>query len=109
MFATETCPGSAPSFAFEMRNQPLEKSWPELVASLVKQSGIAVVFAGVIGAALNRVYSDLGERNRELVFLVRDQVRESRAVTNALVSVSESIDRNFEAIRENSREKVNRP
>lgn len=76
-------------------NPPVLSSFHSIaaIAAVVKKSGITVVFSVVLGFALNRVYDDLTKRNELLVELVREQVRESKAVSDALVAVGVQLNR----------------
>jgi hypothetical protein len=64
----------------------------QFLSSLIKQSGVSAVVAIAFGYALTRVYDDLGERNRVLVDLIHDQVRESKAVSDSIVHLSSLIE-----------------
>jgi hypothetical protein len=63
-----------------------------LLVSLSKQSGMGIVFAVVCGYGIIAVYRDLGESNRALLHLVREQIEESRNMTLALNRLSDTID-----------------
>lgn len=92
--------------------KPLESPYSPLVPVLMKavqQSGIAIVFAAVLGYAVNRVYDDLGKRNEILVELVKEQVSSSKAVADSLTALSVQIERHGSALDRLERETFKSP
>lgn len=73
-------------------NIDLEKVLLPTLNSILKQSGIAMLFCIAIGFALTRVYSDLAERNLLMVEISRDAAKESRGVRDSLESVERSLE-----------------
>lgn len=71
---------------------PLD-STVEFLGKILKQSGVGALFAVVVGFALVRVYDDLQERNKLLVDIVRESVRESRAVADSIRELASEISR----------------
>jgi hypothetical protein len=73
--------------------KPDQSSLVSLFAQAVRQSGIGILFAGVFGVAVMRIYDDLGRQNAAIVELVREQVSSSREVAAAIDRLTERLDR----------------
>ena len=74
----------------------IEPKTPESVfgflALLLSKGGLGAVVAVVFGLALIEVYRDLGRRNDTFIDLLRENVRESRAVADALERMNETLE-----------------